>query len=109
MAKRQKSANTDTAGPVAESPTSFPSVPAAELLSFLKEIGAAQIWTEKDLSKALKIAVAQANEVIAVLPLQGYIEPAGTTGKWRITEQGDLVSGLKMRMNFIRSSFLTAI
>jgi menaquinone-dependent protoporphyrinogen IX oxidase len=38
---------------------------AAELLSFLKELGAAQIWTEKDLSKALKIAVAQANKVIA--------------------------------------------
>jgi hypothetical protein len=37
----------------------------AELLSFLKEIGAAQICTEKDLSKALKIAVAQANKVIA--------------------------------------------
>ena len=95
MAKRQKSANTDAAGPVAESPKSFPSIPAAELLSFLKEFHAAQTWTGKDLAKALSISVAQANDAIAVLQLQGYIEPAGRTGKWRVSEQGDLVSGAK--------------
>ena len=95
MAKRQKSADTDAAGRVAESPKSFPSIAAAELLSFLKEIHAAQTWTEKDLAKALSISVAQADEAIAVLQLQGYIEPAGRTGKWRVTEQGDVVSGAK--------------
>jgi hypothetical protein len=29
------------------------------------------------------------------MELQGYIEPAGKTKKWRTTEQGDLVSGAK--------------
>jgi predicted ArsR family transcriptional regulator len=68
---------------------------AAELFSFLKEIRSTQTWTEKDLSKALNIPVAQAKEVMAVLEMQGYIEPAGRTEKWRVTDQGDLVAGAK--------------
>jgi hypothetical protein len=74
---------------------SFPEIPPAELLSFLKETRGVQTWTEKDLAKALKIGLAYAKDAAAVLQLQGYIEPAGRTGKWRITEQGDLVSGAK--------------
>ncbi len=72
-----------------------PQIPAAELLSFLKEIRGLPTWTEKDLAKALKIGLAEAKEALAILQLQGYIEPAGRTGKWRVTEQGDLVSGAK--------------
>jgi hypothetical protein len=44
------------------------------------------------MAKALKIGLPEAKQAIVVLQLQGYIEPAGQTGKWRITEQGDLVS-----------------
>ncbi len=76
-------------------PKPSPQIPAAELLSFLKEIRGLTTWTEKDLAKALKIGLAEAKEALAVLQLQGYIEPAGRTGKWRVTEQGDLVSGAK--------------
>jgi hypothetical protein len=68
---------------------------AAELLSFLKQTRGIRTWTEKDLAKALKIGLSEAKEAIAALQLQGYIEAAGATGKWRITEQGDLVSGTK--------------
>lgn len=99
MAKRlaQKSANTnaDGSGTIPESPRSLLSLPAAELFSFLKEIRAAQTWTEKDLSNTLNINAAQAKDAVAVLELQGYIEPAGRSGKWRVTEEGDLVSGAK--------------
>lgn len=70
-------------------------LPAAELLSFLKQTRRVVTWTEKDLAKALKILLADAKEAIAVLQLQGYIEQAGHTGKWRITEQGELVAGAK--------------
>jgi hypothetical protein len=70
-------------------------LPAAELLSFLKEFPGVQPWTERDLANILKIRVPQAKEAIAVLQLQGYIEPAGNTGKWRITEQGEIVCGAK--------------
>lgn len=78
--------------PVSKPP---PQVPAAELLSFLKQTRGAQTWTEKEMAKALKIGLPEAKQAIVVLQLQGYIEPAGQTGKWRITEQGDLVSGSK--------------
>ena len=30
-----------------------------------------------------------------MLQLQGYIEPAGHAGKWKVSEQGQLVSGAK--------------
>ena len=70
-------------------------IPAAELLSFLKEVRGVQTWTEKDLAKILRIALPHAKEAIAVLQLQGYIQPAGNTGKWRVTEQGEIVSGAK--------------
>lgn len=69
--------------------------PAAELLSFLKEVRAAQTWTEKDVANTLRIGLPPAKEAIAVLELQGYIEPAAKSGKWRVTEQGEIVSGTK--------------
>jgi hypothetical protein len=68
---------------------------AAALLSFLKQIGGTQIWTEKELASALKVSSSRAKEATAVLQLQGYIEPAGHAGKWRVSEQGQLVSGAK--------------
>lgn len=67
----------------------------AELLSFLKQTRGVHTWTEKQLATALQIGSAEAKEAIAALQLQGYVEPAGQSGKWRITEQGDLVSGAK--------------
>src|ERR1700758_2022627 len=70
-------------------------IPAAELLSFLKEVRGVQAWTEKDLAKILRIGLPQAKEAIAVLQLQSYIQPAGNTAKWRVTEQGEIVSGAK--------------
>lgn len=52
-------------------------------------------WTERDLSKVLKISLSQEKEATAVLQLQGYVEPVGDTEKWRVSEQGDLVSGAR--------------
>lgn len=84
------------------------SLPAAGLLSFLKENTGAQTWTERDLANALKIDLATAKDTIAVLQLQGYVELAGRTGKWRSTEQGDLVSGAKSP-RFTRQSVQDAV
>ncbi len=83
-------------------------LPAAELLSFLKQTRGVGTWTEKDLAKALKIGLADAKEAIAVLQLQGYIEPAGHTGKWRITEEGELVADAKSP-RFTRGSVEVAL
>jgi hypothetical protein len=74
---------------------SHKAISAAELLSFLKETRAIHTWTEKDLAQTLNLSSPQAKNAIAVLQLEGYIEPAGSTEKWRITEQGELVSGAK--------------
>ena len=83
-------------------------ISAAELMSFLKEAGGSPTWTESDLASALKIKLPQAKQAAAVLQLQGYIEPVGNTGKWRVTEQGDLVSGAKSP-RFTRKSIEEAL
>jgi hypothetical protein len=70
-------------------------IPAAELLSCLKELRAFQPWTENDLAKTLRVGLPKAKEAIAILQLQGYVEPAGSTSKWRVTEEGEIVSGAK--------------
>lgn len=70
-------------------------IPAAELLSYLKEIRGFQPWAENDLAKTLRVGLAKAKEAVAVLQLQGYLEPAGSTGKWRVTKEGETVSGAK--------------
>ncbi|MGA8597947.1 MAG: hypothetical protein WB676_24795 [Bryobacteraceae bacterium] len=70
-------------------------VSAAELMSYLKEAGGVRTWTEKALATTLKLSPSQAKEATAALQLQGYIEPVSNTGKWRVSEQGDLVSGAK--------------
>ena len=70
-------------------------VPAAEALSFLKETRGAATWTDRDLAKSLNISLPEAKQVLAVMELQGYVEPAGTSKKWRTTELGDLVSSAK--------------
>ena len=77
------------------SDTGAPGLAAAELMSFLKEAGSTRTWTEKELAAALKVPLSQAKDATTILQLQGYIEPIGNTGKWRVSEQGELVSGTK--------------
>jgi hypothetical protein len=68
-------------------------LPAAELLSFLKQTHGP--WTERHLSKALKVSSAEAKQAVAAMQVQGYAEPIARTQKWRTTEQGLTVSGAK--------------
>jgi hypothetical protein len=70
-----------------------PLLPAAELLSFLRQTHGA--WTERDLSKALNISFTEAKQAVAAIQLQGFVEPIGRTQKWRTTEEGVTVSGAK--------------
>jgi hypothetical protein len=70
-------------------------IPAAELLSCLKELRGFQPWTENDLARTLRVGLSKAKEAVTVLQLQGYVEPAGSTGKWRVTDEGEIVSGAK--------------
>jgi Mn-dependent DtxR family transcriptional regulator len=52
-------------------------VPAAEALSFLKEIKGAATWTDRELAKSLNISMPEAKQVLAVMELQGYVEAVG--------------------------------
>ena len=74
--------------------TTVKELPVAELTSFLRDYGTGT-WTERDLLTCLRIHAEQAREVISILQLEGYIERAGTTTKWRTTDAGRAVSGAK--------------
>jgi DNA-binding MarR family transcriptional regulator len=68
------------------------SMPAAEALSFLRDTRGVSTWTARDLAESLKIGVADAKRVIAILELQGYVKRADND-EWMTTLSGEEVSG----------------
>jgi hypothetical protein len=77
-----------------EVPVVLRSMPAAEALSFLRDTRGLTTWTARDMADSLKINVADAKHVIAILELQGYVKPA-ESGGWMTTLSGEDVSGSK--------------
>jgi hypothetical protein len=69
-------------------------LPAAEVVSFLRDTRSSPAWTEKEFTAALNLTSEQAKQTLPVLQLAGYIEPLGHA-KWRTTEQGELLGGGK--------------
>jgi hypothetical protein len=69
-------------------------LPAAEVLSFLRDTRSSSTWTEKEFAEVLNLSSNQVKQILPVLQLAGYIEPLGH-GKWRTTDQGHLVGGGK--------------
>jgi hypothetical protein len=68
----------------------------AEVLSFLKDTKGALRWTTKDLTSTLRITVKEAEQVLAVMEMQGYVQRVqGTQGEWLTTAAGETVSGSK--------------
>jgi hypothetical protein len=74
----------------------MPSVPAAAVMSFLKDTRGLLSWTAKDLSKTLGIAAAEASRVLAIMEMQGYIKAAPAAAAWFTTPDGQAVSGSKL-------------
>lgn len=70
------------------------SLPAAALLSFLKETRGRTSWAERDLVKSLNLTSAAAKQALAILEMQGYVNQAGKH-EWLTTPQGEVVSGSK--------------
>jgi hypothetical protein len=64
------------------------------LLSFLKETRGRTVWAERDLVKSLNITSAAAKQALAILEMQGYVNPEGKH-EWLTTTQGEVVSGSK--------------
>jgi hypothetical protein len=69
------------------------SLPAAALLSFLKETRGIPNWTVRDLAKSLKIGRVEVKQALAILQIQGYVKPCASKDEWMTTSAGEVVSG----------------
>src|SRR5882672_817513 len=76
-------------------PSLLPAIPAEAALSFLKDTKGALSWTARDLANTLKINRREAEQALAFLQAQGYVQPQGTKGQWITTRAGETVSGAK--------------
>src|ERR1700730_8967076 len=70
-------------------------IPVAEALSFLKDTKGALTWTTQEMVDSLKISQTEANQVISILQLQGYVKPALNNQGCLTTLAGEVVSGSK--------------
>jgi hypothetical protein len=85
----------------------LPAIPAEAALSFLKDTKGALSWTARDLANTLKINRREAEQALAFLQAQGYVQPARDGGparkgaaapgeqQWMTTPAGETVSGAK--------------
>jgi DNA-binding transcriptional MocR family regulator len=77
-------------------PATVSTIPADAALSFLKDTKSALTWTTRNLADTLKINRREAEQALALLEAQGYIQPArGGKGEWMTTPAGETVSGAK--------------
>ncbi len=83
-----------------ERPT-LPSLSAEAALSFLKDTKGTLTWSARDLADTLKINRREAQQALAFLQAQGYVQPAHQKGSARSADQwitapaGETVSGAK--------------
>jgi DNA-binding transcriptional regulator YhcF (GntR family) len=73
----------------------LPPIPAEAALSYLKDTKGALKWSVRDLADTLKISRRDAEQVIALLAAQGYVQSATGTDEWMTTPAGESVSGAK--------------
>ena len=94
----------------------LPQLPAAEVLSFLKETRGVLTWTTADLAKSLRISKQDALRIVAVFAIQGYVKaagqqvckPIGEKAEWLTTEDGNGVSG-SFAPRFTRPAVMKAL
>jgi hypothetical protein len=71
-------------------------LPAEAALSFLRDTKGSVSWSLRDLSQTLNISRGEAERVVALLQIQGYVQPeAHKSGEWITTPAGETVSGAK--------------
>jgi DNA-binding MarR family transcriptional regulator len=74
----------------------MPSVPAAAVMSFLKDTRGSLTWTSRDLAETLGIAIAEATKVLVIMEMQGYVKPTQGGKDWLTTSAGETVSASKL-------------
>lgn len=82
-------------------------LPAAQVVSFLRDTRSSPTWTASEFAKAMNLTSEAVEQALPILQLAGYIEPLGR-GKWRTTEQGQLVGGGRAP-RFTRESIESAL
>jgi len=74
----------------------MPSVPAAAVMSFLKDTRGLLTWATRDLAETLGIPASEAAKVITIMEMQGYVKGAQGAREWFTTPAGQTVSGSKL-------------
>jgi DNA-binding MarR family transcriptional regulator len=74
----------------------MPSVPAAAVMSFLKDTRGLLTWTTRDLAETLDIPTSEAARVITIMEMQGYVKAAQGAREFFTTPAGQTVSGSKL-------------
>jgi hypothetical protein len=95
-------AATSAATPGKSSAATRPSILRAMLsaeaaLSFLRDTKGLVSWPLRELSQTLNISREEAERVVALLQIQGYVQPEShKAGEWMTTPPGETVSGAKL-------------
>ena len=86
----------------------IPPVAADAALRFLKDTKGALTWSARALPETLKTSRHEAEQAIALLAAQGYVQRASGTDDWMTTSAGESVSGAKLP-RFTRQSIEGAV
>jgi hypothetical protein len=71
-------------------------IPAEAALSFLRDTKGLVSWSLRELSHTLSISHEEAERVVALLQIQGYVQPEShKKGEWMTTPSGETVAGAK--------------
>ena len=81
----------------------LPSIPLAALMSFLKDTRGVLTWSTQDMVGSLKISEPEANQIIAILSMQGYVKAALDDQGWLTTPAGEVVSGSRFPRYILKS------
>ena len=74
----------------------LPSIPASAVFSFLKDTRGALTWAARDLAESLKLTEQDANKILTLLELQGYVRQKAENQEWLTTASGEIVSNSKL-------------
>jgi hypothetical protein len=94
--------------PGAATPKAILPIPAEAALSFLKDTKGALAWSAGALAETLKTGRREAEQVVALLAAQGYVQRASGTDEWMTTPAGESVSGAQSP-RFTRESVERAV
>ena len=83
-------------------------ITSAAAFSFLRDMRGRESWGVKELTAVLKIAKNEADDVLAILAAQGYVQHDTKSGRWFTTTAGNSVAG-SSEPRFLREAVARAV